>query len=492
MPCPLSPTPPAHLPLCQFWYDENGSVLVQWGLFLAVAFGFMALSFDLGRVASTQSEMQSFADQVALAAAGELDGRPDAITRATAAANGLISDAQTYATGAQTLGRNDFSLTFLRSLPASDTTAATDTTTDGARARYVRVDVKERTVMTPFAAVNAALTGRENLSSDIDASATAGFTSYACDITPLMFCVPDSSWKAGDNIGSQIKLRAGGQNAAWGPGNFGFLDPSTLDVDSAGPCAGLNGAQLYRCLVGAENGITRCVRTDTGLDTLPGQRQGLAEAFNTRFDIFQGSMQQRRNDPAYRPAANTVQGTLPSGTGAICRGNNVDPSDAMPLPRDACIDGTCGRFGDGDWDRAAYVSQNHGGFYPPGTGPTSSRYEMYLAELAAATSRPSPDNVPLPGFAETGAPQCHALGPSTDPKRRNVNAAAVDCSTNNIQGSTSNVVALEFVELFMTEPVQSPGGTEDAEIMVEIVGSAGGIGSGALSGTYRDFIQLYR
>lgn len=492
MPCTASHIPDGAQRSVQFWRDENGSVLVQWALFLAVAFGFMALSFDLGRVASTQSELQSFADQVALAAAGELDGRADAITRATAAANGLISDQQTYATGAQTLDGNDFSITFLRSLPASDTVAATDTTTDGTRARYVRVEVSDRTVMTPFAAINAALTGGSNISTDIGASATAGFTSYACDITPLMFCVPDNSWKAGDNIGTQIKLRAGGQNAAWGPGNFGFLDPTTLDVDPAGPCAGLNGAQLYRCLVGAENGITRCVRTDTGLDTLPGQRQGLAEAFNTRFDIFQGSMQQRRNDPAYRPAANTIQGTLPSGPGQMCRGNNVDVSDAMPLPRDACIDSTCGRFGDGNWDRAAYVSQNHAGFYPPGTGPTSSRYDMYLAELAAAASRTAPDNVPLPGFAETGAPQCHMLGPSVDPKRRNINAAAVDCSANNIQGSTSDVVPLEFVELFMTEPVRAPGGNDDAEIMVEIVGSAGGIGSGALSGAYRDFIQLYR
>lgn len=475
-----------------FWRDEDGSVLVQWALFLAVGFGFLALSFDLGRVASTQSELQSFADQVALAAAGELDGRPDAITRATAAANGLISDTQTYATDAQPLGRNDYSLTFLRALPGSDNAAATDITTDGARARYVRVDVVDHTVMTPFAAVNAALTGGSNMSSDIGASATAGFTSFACDITPLMFCVPNSSWQADANVGNQIKLRAGGQNAAWGPGNFGFLDPSTLNVDPAGPCGGLNGAQLYRCLVGAENGITRCVRTDSGLDTLPGQRQGLAEAFNTRFDMFQGSMQQHRNNPAYRPAVNTIQGTMPSNAGSQCRGNTVVPSDAMALPRDNCIDSTCGRFGDGNWNRAAYVSQNHGGSYPPGTGPTSSRYQMYLAEIAAAEGRLAPDNVPLPGFVEDGAPQCHMLGPSDNLQRRNLISAAVDCTANNVQGSTSNVVPLEFVEVFMTEPVQAPGGSEDAEIMVEVVRSAGGLGSGALSGVYRDFIQLYR
>ncbi len=493
MPCPA--TDPAIRPTrpVRFLRGEEGSVLILWGLFLAVAFGFMALSFDLGRVAGTQSEMQSFADQVALAAAGELDGRPDAITRATTAANGLISDAQTYATGAQALGAGDFTLTFLRSLPAADNVAATDTTTNGAQARFVRVDVTDRTVMTPFAAVNAALVGGENLSSDIGASATAGITSWACDITPLMFCVPDSSWKAEANVGDQIKLRAGGQGAAWGPGNFGFLDPTILEVDPAGPCGGLNGAQLYRCLVGADEAITGCVRTDAGVNTLPGQRQGLAEAFNTRFDTFKGSMQQRKNNPAYRPAINTVQGTLPNG--GMCRGNNLrtyanGDIDTMPLPRDTIIDcDTCVRFGDGNWDRAAYVAQNHSGAYPAGTDINSTRYEMYLAEVAIAQSN---GGVPLPGMDETGEVMCHTLGPSPDVNRRNVVAAAVDCSANSIQGSTQNVVPLEFVELFMTEPVLSPGGGDDAEIMVEVVGSAGGVGSGALTGVHRDFIQLYR
>ena len=493
MPCPA--TDPATCPArpARFLRGEEGSVLILWGMFLAVAFGFMALSFDLGRVASTQSEMQSFADQVALAAAGELDGRPDAITRATVAANGLISDAQTYATGAQALGAGDFTLTFLRSLPAADNVAATDTTTNGAQARFVRVDVSDRTVLTLFAAVNAALVGGENLSSDVSASATAGITSWACDITPLMFCVPNSSWKAEANVGTQIKLRAGGQGAAWGPGNFGFLDPTILEVDPAGPCGGLNGAQLYRCLVGADEAITGCVRTDAGVDTLTGQRQGLAEAFNTRFDIFKGSMQQRRNNPDYRPAPNTVQGTLPKG--GQCRGNNLltyadGDINTMPLPRDTIVDcDACVRFGDGNWDRAAYVAQNHGGAYPAGTDINSTRYEMYLAEVAIAQSN---GGVPLPGMDETGEVMCHTLGPSPDVNRRNVVAAAVDCSANSIQGSTQNVVPLEFVEMFMTEPVLSPGGGDDAEIMVEVVGSAGGVGSGALTGVHRDFIQLYR
>jgi Putative Flp pilus-assembly TadE/G-like len=477
-----------------FATSEDGTVLVLWAMFLAVALGFLALSFDLGRVAATQSELQSYADQVALAAAGELDGRSDAITRATAAASGLVSDWQTYATGANALaGAGNYTLTFLRTLPTDDRAAATATTTNATLARYVRVQVLDRSVVTGFAGANATLTGRAGTNAQVNvaATATAGMTSWACDVTPLFFCAPNASWRASANIGDQILLRSGGGgSAAWGAGNFGFLDVTSLPVDTTGPCNGLSGANLYRCLVGAERGISTCIRTDAGVDTQPGQRVGLAEAFNTRFDHFRGTMASERTNANYRPAPNTIQGTKPRGAGATCRGNNTDPSAAMPLPRDGClIAGTCGRFGDGSWNRAAYVTANHGGTYPPGTNASSSRYQMYLAEIAAARARTAPNNVPLPGFDETGAPQCHA-SVSPDPDRRTVIAAAIDCTTNVINGSTQNVVPLEYVKLFMTEPVLSAA--SDVDIMVEVVNTAGGVGSGAITGVYNDFIQLYR
>lgn len=518
MPAPTVPHIPA---LRRFLRDASGAVLIFWGLFLGVAFGFLALAVDFGRVAGTQSELQSFADQVALAAAGELDGRADAITRATAAADRLIRDRQTHAAGDAVLsGSDDFTLTFLATLPADDTAAATAATTDARLARFVRVDVDEATVPTPFAAVAAAFAGRsDGQDRVVAATATAGTASFACDVTPLMFCMPNAAWRADANKGSQIMLRAGGQGAAWGPGNFGFLDTTTLPIDTKGPCAKESGAQLYRCLVGAERAITSCLRTDQGVSTETGQRVGLAEAFNTRFDIFVGYMAQHRDDPAYRPAPNTVQGTLPdklatgttpgggkdkgnggnggnNGNGSQrdkCRDGTPEPSDAMALPRDTCIvNGSCGRIGNGAWDRQAYFNRNHKGIPPAGASTTSTRYAVYLAEIAAAAGRTSPNNVPLPGMQETGAPMCHASGPTADPDRRTLIAAAVDCTANSIQGNTTGIVPTEYVKLFMTEPVAAPGGESDAEIMVEVVGSAGGFGSGATVGTYREFVQLYR
>lgn len=478
-------------PLGTFARAEDGTVLVLWAMFLAVALGFLALSFDLGRVASTQSELQSYADQVALAAAGELDGRPDAITRATAAASGLVRDSQTYAQGAARLaGAGSYTLTFLATLPPTDDRAAVTATTEARLARYVRVRVLDRSVVTGFAGANAALTGNAGTNAQVNVAATAvaGMTSWACDITPLMFCVPNANWRATNNIGNQILLRSSGGSSAWLPGNFGFMDVTDIPIDTAGPCNGLNGANLYECLVGAERGITGCIRTDRfTLLTQPGQRNGLAAAFNMRFDIYQGNLHQKRTNSSYRPAANTVQGTRGTGN-PPCRGNNPPASNAMALPRDTNITGG-NRFGNGSWNRPGYVTTNHGGVYPTGTSATSTRYQMYLAEIAAARLRTAPNNVPLPTRNETGAPQCHA-SVSPDLERRTVIAAAIDCSAIGNGGGRTTVTPLEYVKIFLTEPVGIQG--NEADIYGEVVGSAGGVGSGATTGVFNDFIQIYR
>ena len=48
--------------------DDEGAIIIFWAVTLVVVLGIVALSFDFGQKASTQSELQSYADQVALAA----------------------------------------------------------------------------------------------------------------------------------------------------------------------------------------------------------------------------------------------------------------------------------------------------------------------------------------------------------------------------------------------------------------------------------------
>lgn len=478
-----------------FGQSEDGSILVFFGVALAVLMGIVALSFDLGRIAIVQTELQSYADSVALAAAGELDGRQDSISRARAAAAELIADRQTFATGGQDLaGGGDYTLTFHATLPPSDTSAITVATTNSREAAFVRVVVNTRNVDLTFAAAFSALSGENGPDNAVRATAVAGFTQYACDITPLMFCLPSGGFEANSSIGHMIQLRAGGNGAAWGPGNFGFLDPAQLLIDPAGPCArAQNGAPRLRCLIGAIGNVTQCF-SQRGVDTEPGQKVGITNgAFNVRFDIFSGAMGSSRNDPDYAPAPNVIKGIV-SHNGSACINNEQPSPDTLGLPRDTClVQGTCGRFGDGNWaaGRVDYVARNYDGIDPHPAAQT--RYEYYLAEIAAAGGPGSPNSI-LTNRAETGRPMC-SPHQSDNPERRIVIAAGVDCVTYPINGQENDIPVAEFVRLFLTEPVGQDGSTPPVvDIWAEVVGSAGGEGAGtsAEDGLFRDVVQLYR
>jgi hypothetical protein len=488
--------------LRRFLRSADGGILVLWIMSLVAVLAFVALVFDIGRVQVTHGELQSFADSVALAAAGELDGRSNAITRATNAA-ALVSDTNVYGGDGVLSGSADYTLTFLTGLPADDTADPSSfSTTSSADAVLARVQVTPVGFgLSFFAATRALLSTSGSNTASVGAEAIAGFTMEACDIAPLMFCAPHG-WSAGSNIGQGILLRSGGQGTSWGPGDFGFLDVAN---DNVGPtCAGLTGAKQIGCLIGAERGVTRCY-SQRGVSTEPGQRVGLnAAAFNTRFDRFEGIMKQKKNDSDYTVAPNIVSGLVPKGA---CKWNNPSPStNSIGLPHDTCFD-TVGcspysRFGDGVWDYDTYVDTNHGnGDGVLGLGEDShltphiptkyagTRYGVYVAEIAAANGGDI-----LVNRDETGVAQC-SNNVSTDPRRRVVYAAAIDCTENPISGRATNVPVQEFVEIFMTEPVgPGTGSPKKFEIWGEVIGTAGlsGYGSAGSGGVFRDVVQLYR
>lgn len=473
---------------------DDGAILAIWGVSFAALLGIVAMSFDMGRIGITQSELQSYADNVALAAAGELDGTASAITRATGAAANLITDTETFGNANNTLqGAGDYALTFLSDLPASDLSATTSVTANPADAAFVRVDVINHTVDLTFGAAFTALTGNAAPNNVLAASAIAGFTQYACDITPLMFCLPDPSYTANGNIGDLINLRSGGNGAAWGAGDFGFLDPSNFLIDPAGPCGTLSGVQLDNCLIGAEGPITQCFKQN-GVDIEPGQKVGIKAIFNVRFDMYNATMINKKNDPNYPPAPGVIKGVVPQG-GGFCIGNNQQPSpDTLGLPQDNCFgSGTCGgggRFGDGNWStgRTNYVATNYAGVDPHPTATT--RYQYYLDEITEAGGAASSLPI-LIGLAETGRPAC-SNNQSIDVDRRTVIAAGVDCVANPINGAEVGVPVKEFFKLFITEPVRDSTITPPVvDIWVEVVGSASA-GTGGTGGVFHDVVQIYR
>lgn len=462
--------------------DDEGAILTIFAIMLAIFIGVAALAYDFGRLAATQSELQSFADNVALAAAGELNARPDSIERAEAAAAALVSDWQTYGEGSNTLGPDDFTLTFYAARP--DDAGTVEPTTDSLSAGYVTVRIADRTVRPIFGAAFSALTGQDAGRDNADAYAVAGFTSYGCNISPMMFCAPSADFRADENVGMAVRLRTGGNVGTWGPGAFGFLDPSPKLIDPAGVCAGLNGSKLDICLISAVGDGTSCI-DQRGITISPGQRVGNYEAaLNVRFDIYEATANGLRDDPLYPPAPNVLSGYLPPN-GQCISGSSVPDPDSVGLPPDDCqVAGTCGAWGDGDWSlgRQTYIDVNYDGTDPFPTAET--RFDYYMAEIEAQA-----DGGALSGLlGDLILPSCSSTPPA-DPARRVFVAASVDCIGNAVSPGAEFIPVIEFVEVFMISPIGLDG-TRD--VWVEIVGSIESGGDAQVtSGIVRDVIQLY-
>lgn len=529
---------------CRFVHDEAGSVLVLWIMSLVAVLAFVALVFDMGRVQVTHGELQSFADSVALAAAGELDGGPNAIARATAAA-AEVADTNVYGGDGTLSGPNDYTLTFLTDLPADDTADPSGFVlstpygaSDDAAARMVRVSVTPVSLGVSFLAATNALTGAGGgATMSMRAEAIAGFTQEACDIAPMMICLPPG-WSADDHKGEMIEMRAGGNGADWTPGEFGFLQQNLLNT--GGPCADLSGSQQDLCYLAAAGPVTKCF-AKTGVDFKTGQSQGnFAAAVSTRFDVYESTMNGVEGDALFAPALNRISGiavtrSTPGNSGNINCSYTTSP-DSVGLPPDTCFDtDTCGgydgRFRDGVWDLKKYFGVNYlhmdqyvldGDGNPTDTETdfsgvtygeidaalpaamaqwlsanalttaTATRFDVYRAENAISGEI-------LSGLAETGRPACNLTSnPLVDEYRRTIIAAGVVCTDSSgnslYQGSASGVPVEEFVRLFLTKPAVSDGGGSDKfSIWAEVVGSEGksGYGGAGSGGIFRDVVQLY-
>ena len=129
--------------------SENGAVYVMVLGMSVMCFAFIGLMFDAGRVYIEHTRLQHYADRVSIAAALELDGEEDAITRAR---NVINSDALAERAIYATKGGESFEISeikFFTGMPAPDDDEKTlddFATESGAEARYVMVEVEPRSL----------------------------------------------------------------------------------------------------------------------------------------------------------------------------------------------------------------------------------------------------------------------------------------------------------------------------------------------------------
>lgn len=466
-----------------FRRDERGGILVFWGVALVFFMGLLGLIFDFGRMATTQSELQSYADAVSLAAAAELDGSATAISRASNAAAALIADSQTYANGASALSANaDVTLTYYRP-NASGVFERLDSlkTTDAHKARFVETKIADRTISFGFGAAYAAIQDSGATEGQVGAQAVAGFSQEACNVAPVAVCLPSVDFDASASIGKTLELHTAVSLGNLGAGNIIPVDTISESLNGLQVCAGLNGGALDVCLIAARKPESAC--TGQGGLTISADvtSNALLESINTRLGVFTGVASSLANNANFAAAPNLLAG-LTTVAGLCLPLPSLSTSSNIGLPADDCLgNGGCAVQGNGVWSagRAAYVQAHYKGVDPhPGA---QSRYAYYKAEIAGAVT-PTPF---LGGLLTPFVPKlCAPPTPATADRRLMV-VAGIDCSGGQANGAGSKLPVQAYLEVFVLGPAKN------GKLSVEVTACLGGdCGKGNLNTEIHDVVRL--
>jgi hypothetical protein len=481
--------------LRRFSGDESGYVTALTLIAMPLLLGFSLMVIDVSRGNNLHTDLQNAVDAIALAGARELDGGADAIDRAEAAMTDLLQNqARMGDNGSLIIDADQVKWRFFEEIPADDDDPMDpeEATIDDHAAAYVWVWSNEQ----PMTSLFPLPTTLASSTVDIWADAVATYQVGACDVTPMFICNPfedddlslEEAFAQGETYSREFRVLK--TSSRPGPGNFGLLD-TEIPLRTAF-ATGTSGTCFQQ----------EAVTTKTGV-TLGHVNAGL----NVRFDVYSGSLKSFDSDSAYRPAVNVRKGAKDTSGSAGCgKFQSDDPSKAMGFPAGLSYDSSTGMSGP-DWDRSAYWSLNHSSTLPTipsATHPTSttaspSRYDVYNYEIA---NNLVADKAGGKANGETGVPRCYK-GDSdtltTDPDRRIIFAAVVNCGAHDLTGKTT-VEADAFVSAFLTNPIEKEDKSKDDEdttaaekpIRFEIVDVTGNSGNGTLDTFLRQEAQLVR
>ncbi|TIS57069.1 MAG: hypothetical protein E5W91_15310 [Mesorhizobium sp.] len=502
-----------------FRSDQRGIAMILVAIMLPVLVGLALLAIDMSRANGLHNDLQKGIDALALAAAAELDGRSDSISRANRAVTNLLSNETKFSTsGDHTLALSDLTVTYLTGIPADDSISLTAAGVDANGVTWASTDPKavafaEVTVNPSgltdgagaFATIFPASFIGSNNTMDIQPQAVAGFTQSICETVPIFMCNPfetdtpatsktiQQAFASGDTYSREFRILKVDSNP--GPGNFGLIDNNLTSLRDA-IAMGTAGTCYQRDKLTTKTGVT-LGQVNAGI--------------NVRFDIYSNSLKQQDKNWQYRPASNVRKGAdKTSNCNKFVPATDGPPPSAMGLPPGANYDSSKGMTDpigtQSFWN--TYWSINHNGAaypsIPSATYPTgdttrpASRYDVYKYEIAnnlVGDKSPNPSK-------ESGIPSCFKGDtPTADPDRRLLNMAIVDCLAN--QSKINGHIQLKpdgYASVFINTPIQKQDNSKDDEdssanekpISLEIVDVDGPLGNGTLDKALRNEAQLYR
>jgi Flp pilus assembly protein TadG len=212
-----------------FWRDRLGAISPMYAMALIALIAIAGVGFDYGRLMAMHTELQNAADQAALAAATQLDGRTDAIERARAAATATFATATSgfvnktrISTDAEGRPVTRLTFTFFDGYGEPDGFARDRTgneTEVGTDAKVVRVVVDDRGVRYALTPIVDAVYG------SVPASAMAMLRRAACRVPSMLVCIDRTDFDLPALKGKALRMRwkSSADVTPLAPGNFGFL-----------------------------------------------------------------------------------------------------------------------------------------------------------------------------------------------------------------------------------------------------------------------------
>ncbi len=504
--------------LRKIWKNEEGAVAPIVALSLTGLIAAAGIAIDYTHLEALHTEVQGAADQAALAAASQLDGKSGACARAAAAAVHMLNNNALFANGSasraisvteESTCDGTGKIQFYQSYNQSTDTAGTAANSDAnAAVVIVQVDAKQAAyALTPI--VNLFSSG------DITGTAIASIGHAICKTPPVMVCNPNEPASNTNDSLAYSPTPGQGLNLITGdattPGNFGWLQSNN------GP-----GASNLAEELGYNQPPGDC-QPAQGVTTKTGLTKSVLNAFNTRFDDYANGNQTCPNQgggtcsPSDVERKDLVCSTSGKGTPTGCSNGNWSeastpyrlpstgsgknlvytvgdlPTDMsqdptiMGYPPDECHmtsgTGACGVAGNGTWDRNAYFRVNYkwdASTWQAQTGltATATRYQVYQWERSHNSvggngiSVPQPDKGNAYAFGQP-ANGIAGVSPGTgQADRRVMSVAVLNCQALGLHGHASGVPVAAWTNVFLVQPAVSRSGTpfSDSNIYVEMIG----------------------
>jgi hypothetical protein len=419
---------------------QRGAVAVVVGIAIFVLVGMIGLALDLGQMFVNKTELQNAADACALAAARELDGNADALTRADAA--GVLVGTQNlvgFQKTAVALTAADISYSEQLSPNSTYKTSAASSAGEAKEARFAMCQVKRSNIKMWFMGVR----GFGDQTVAAYAVATLAPSQTTCAI-PIGLCEANSSPPM---FGLVPGKWYGGKFSAGTPGSTGSYDWIDFNPNNGG---GAN--ELKDLLAGPGQCELPPVGTPVGEQ---GQIASLTDAWNTRFGIYKGAY--KISDIATIPPDFSGVAYTKVGVGNVVATTwpNTAPENAYSGTPSS---GTTTNYQSAKTARTPYQSDDPAGVVPGGGTSIASQSELaqYGAQRRVALvpvvncsdlANTNPQPVQLQGYAcvlmlsPIKGPEDVVMEYLGDP-----NAAGSPCASYGLAGGTAGPLVPVLVQ----------------------------------------------